>query len=254
MISILDKLFGNQEQPQQGTAKNIKHSRQEIADLLLLYKQYNYHLSALLRGDNKKKLSRLTTGIEAIEMEKHQFMTDAFQPQDPEKLIQPGTKILFSLNHNGVRHQFECTCTENTIIDKVAKHWFDFPKGIEMVQLRNAFRVQISQAHPIKVTLTHEYKETVTGTLADLSSTGMRMRIEGLVQPKPERGDKFSSCHFVLSDGSPVVAAAQLIHWQYDQDANVSFLGLQFDKMDGSTQRALNRYLTDLQRKQRQLS
>ena len=48
--------------------------------------------------------------------------------------------------------------------------------------------------------------------------------------------------------------ARSLMHWQFDHEQQVSYLGLQFEQMDTTIQKALNRYLTDLQRKQRQLS
>ncbi len=254
ITSIFDKLFGHREQQQEGTSKNVKHSPQDIGDLLVLYKQHNYHLTAIVKDKQKKKLTKLSTGIEAVELGNKQFMTDQFLPLELNDSIKPGDKVLFSLTHHGVRHQFECICTENTNDPKTVKHWFGFPQGVEQIQLRNAFRVKISQAHPIKVTLTHEQKETITGTLADLSASGLRVRIDGLVKPKPERGEIYSSCHLVLGDGSPVIAAAQLVHWQFDPESNLSYLGLHFENLDGNTQRALNRYLTDLQRKQRQLS
>lgn len=41
------------------------------------------------------------------------------------------------------------------------------------------------------------------------------------------------------------------MHWQYDPDLDVTFMGVQFEELDGNTQRALSRYVTGVQRKQR---
>ena len=249
VISLIDRLFRQQEKQQEGTPKNIKHNRQDIAGLLLLYKKHNYHLTAIMKDTQRRKLVRMATGIEAVEVGRNEFLIDEFTPPPPEQ-IHPGTKLLFSLTHNGVRHQLEAAFRA----DNGTKRWFGFPQGIEQIQLRNAFRVKISQAHPIKVRLKKAEQKMIEGTLADLSSTGLRLRLKGMVKPRPERGEVYSSCHFVLGDGSTVEAPAQLMHWQFDHEQQVSYLGLQFEQMDTTIQKALNRYLTDLQRKQRQLS
>lgn len=251
---LLDKLFGSDDKPKHGSPKNIKHAHDEISKLLNLYKDQEHLMTAMIMNAGQRKIAKLNTGILSIDDQAQQFVTDAFHPSDPEQLLGKGTKIQFSLTHHGVRHQFDAIHIQSQSSPEGTRHHFQFPKGIEQIQLRDAFRVKLSQAHPIKVTLTHSEQPAITGTLADLSASGMRVRIEGLVSPKPVRGEAYSSCHLVLSDGSPIVCAARLMHWQYEPDLRVTYLGIQFVDLDGNTQRALNRFLTELQRKQRQLS
>ena len=252
--SLLDKLFGSDDKPKHGSPKNIKHAQDEIIKLLNLYKDQEHLMTAIIMNAGQRKIAKLTTGILAVDAQGQQFVTDEFHPSDPQQLLANGTKIQFSLTHHGVRHQFDAIHIQSQSTPEGLRHHFQFPKGIEQIQLRDAFRVKLSQAHPIKVTLTHKEQAAITGSLADLSASGMRVRIDGLVSPKPVRGEVYSSCHLVLNDGSPIICAARLMHWQYDPDLRVSFLGIQFVELDGNTQRALNRFLTELQRKQRQLS
>lgn len=251
---LLDKLFGNEDKPKQGSPKNIKHAPEEISRLLNLYRDQEHLMTAMIMNAGQRKIAKLNTGILAVDDGALQFVTDRFQPSESEHLLANGTKIQFSLTHHGVRHQFDAVHLQSQSSPEGLRHHFQFPKGIELIQLRDAFRVKLSQAHPIKVTLTQADLPAITGSLADLSASGMRVRVEGLVSPKPVRGAIYSSCHLVLSDGSPIVSGARLMHWKYDPDLRVTYLGIQFSELDGNTQRALNRYLTDLQRKQRQLS
>ncbi|MCP5015260.1 MAG: hypothetical protein GY938_08255 [Ketobacter sp.] len=248
---LLDKLFGNEDKPNDGSPKNIKHSPNDIGELLSLYHDQNHLVTAMIMNLGKRKIAKLSTGILSVDSAALRFTTDEFIPSDLPELLGDGTKVQFSLTHHGVRHQFDAIHIQALPSDSGTHHVFQFPKGIEQIQLRDAFRVKLSQAHPIKVTLTHATNPAITGTLADLSSSGMRIRIDGLVTPKPVRGEIYSSCHLVLSDGQPVVGGARLMHWQYDPDLRISFLGVHFENLDGTTQRALNRFLTDLQRKQR---
>ena len=248
---LLDKLFRREETLLQ---KGIKHSLSDIAALLRLYQQENHLLTAVILSDQDRRPTKYSTGILAVEQKQRRFGTDEFLQKEANSRLRPGVMVRFSLTHHGIRHQFDCAWKSSSDEHGTLKHWFDFPKGIEQVQLRDSFRVKLSQAHPIKVALTHAEKPPLAGTIADLSASGLRMLVHGLIKPKPTRGEHFTSCHFVLSDGQSVVCEAQLVHWQYDPDRDETFLGIHFEHLDGNTQRALNRYLTDIQRKQRHIT
>ena len=253
LSNLLGKLFGNDNQGIGGASRNVKHRTSDIGELLKQYQLENHLLTAMFKADNAnpRKASKMSTGIIEVDPRGRRFATDPMLPAEANDLLTPGALMVLSFTHLGIRHQFECQWQGSEGTGDQLRHWFEFPKGIEQVQLRDAFRVKISQAHPIKVALTHAEKPPLTGTLADLSATGMRMRVVGAIHPKPTRGEEFNSCHFVLSDGQPVVCTARLMHWQYDAEQEVTFLGIHFEHLDGATQRNLNRYLTELQRKQR---
>ncbi|MAR92469.1 MAG: hypothetical protein CML06_16550 [Pseudomonadales bacterium] len=251
---FLDKLLGSDDKPKAGAPKNIKHGRDQISELLTRYQQQDHLLTAVIMDNERRRLTKYHTGVVMVDGERQRFTTDEFQPEVSAETLQPGIIVQFSLTHNGVRHQFQSHYQMQDTSGDHPGHQFEFPKGIEQVQLRDAFRVKLSQAHPIKVTLSHPENPPLTGTLADLSATGLRLRINGMPKLRPVRGEIYSSCHLVLSDGQPVVCGARLMHWEHDPQLRVSFLGLQFEELDGNTQRALNRYLTTLQRKQRSLT
>ena len=230
----------------------MKHRAAEIGDLLKRYQAENHLLTVIIPSDSRSasRQTKMSTGIVEVDLRKRRFATDPLIPREANRLLTAGSICQFSLNHHGIRHQFNCDWIESDGSGEQQKHWFEFPKGIEQVQLRDAFRVKFSQAHPVKVALTHAEKPHLAGSIADLSASGMRVRIQGMLKPKPARGEEYTSCHFVLSDGQPIVCMAQLVHWQYDPDQDVTFMGIHFEQLDGSTQRTLNRYLTELQRKQ----
>lgn len=254
ILSLLDKLFGNEDAPKQGAPKNIKHDPNQIANLLTRYQQQDHLVTAILMQPGQRKLTRFSTGVLAVDLPKQTFTTDELVPMTQDLKLAEGTKLQFSLTHHGVRHQFEAAYVSTATAPDIGHHVFQFPKGIEQIQLRDAFRVKLSQAHPIKVTLTTADTGSYSGTLADLSATGMRVRLDGSDSAKPVRGQVYKTCHFVLGDGQKVECPARLMHWQFDPERKVTYLGIQFQDLDGNTQRTLNRYLTELQRKQRQLS
>lgn len=253
LSGFFDKLFNHDGQNKKGSSRNIKHSANDIGDILSIYQNDNHLLTAIIPDETQKRAEKLSTGIVHVDCKQKLFVTDEFIPQEANRRLHPGTRVQFSLTHQGVRHQFESDWKQPIEDIQGTRHLFHFPKGIEQIQLRDAFRVKMSQAHPVKVALTHAEKPPITGTLADLSATGMRVRITGLIRPKPLRGEEYNSCHFVLGDGTPITCVGRLMHWQFDPDTDASFLGIQFEHLDGNTQRSLNRFLNDLQRRQRQL-
>ncbi len=255
MISgLLGKLFNSDDDKiKKGSPRSTKHSANDIGELLRLYQRDNHLLTAIILDETRKRHEKLSTGIMHVDDKQKLYVTDEFIPKEANAQLHAGMRVQFSLTHQGIRHQFEAEWKKQIEDERGPKHIFEFPKGIEQVQLRDAFRVKMSQAHPIKVALTHAEKPPIIGSLADLSASGMRVRVSGLIKPKPVRGEEYTSCHFVLNDGSSIVCVGRLMHWQFDPDADVSYLGIHFEHLDGQTQRTLNRYLNDLQRKQRQI-
>lgn len=251
--NLFGKILGNGQQGDSSPSRSIKSRVTDIGDQLKLYREQNLLFTVVLKADGNHhgKLAKMSTGIMDVDVKGKRFATDPLLPKETNRLLTTGAVVLLSFTHQGIRHQFECLWLGSEGKDDQLRHWFDFPKGIEQIQLRDAFRVKFSQAHPIKVALTHAEKPPITGTLADLSATGMRMRTQGLLNPEPERGEVYNSCHFVLSDGQAITCAASLMHWQHDTELGVTFMGIRFEQLDGGTQRALNRYLNELQRKQR---
>lgn len=253
LSSLWGKLFGQDNQSGPQSSRNIKHRLSDIGDLLRLYQAENHLVTAAFARDtdSTRKSIKMSTGIISVDSRSRSFVIDPLIPKEANRQMAPGIRLIFSLTHGGTRHQFECQWQKSEGEGDQQKHWFEFPKGIEQVQMRDAFRVKMSQAHPIKVALTHAEKPPIAGSIADLSASGMRLRVPGKIRPRPTRGEEYTSCHFVLSDGTPIVCRGRLMHWQYDPDLDVTYMGVQFEELDGNTQRALARYLTSVQRKQR---
>jgi len=248
--NLLDKLFGNDDLPKQGAPKNIKHDPGLIGSLLTQFQAQDHLVTAIMMNVGQRTLARLTTGILAVDASGRQFTTDEFQPGLPVAQLKAGSRLKFSLTHENVRHQFDAVHTGSQSTPEGVRHTFQFPKGIEQIQLRDAVRVKLSPSPPIRVTLARADQSALAGSLVDLSSSGMRVRLDGMASPKPTRGEVYEACHFHLDDATAIACSARLVHWQYDPDRRVSYLGVQFQSMDTGTQRSLKRRLGKLQRGQ----
>lgn len=248
-IPFFSKLFKREDPSQQpGTPRSTHHSPKDIAASLIRYANANTLVEGVI-SESKKPL-RFTTGIMNVDGENRTLIFDAFTPQTCEAQLDPGTQVRFTLSHLGVRTQFDCQY-QYTIESGRHEHVFHFPKGIEHIQLRDAFRIKINTINPLRMTLNHIDKGSYSGNISDLSVTGARIQLKNLIEPKPIRGDIYEQCYIMLSNGEQINTSAQLMHWQYDAKKSMTDLGVKFLDMNASTERKLNRFLTDLQRKER---
>ncbi|MCG8314812.1 MAG: flagellar brake protein [Pseudomonadales bacterium] len=248
-IPLLNKLFENSDKPKAGTPRSVSHSPKDIASTLKKYADANTHIegSFLSAGNNKVEFA---TGIINVDSQTRSILFDTFVPEDTNLQLEPGTKVLFALSHLGVRTQFECSLKKSDPTPRF-EHTFEFPKGIEHIQLRDAFRIRISSVNPVRIILENPEKGSYSGYISDLSVTGARLQLKGLITPQPHRGDLYDNCYITLNDGQRVVCAAQLMHWQFNPKKEITTLGVKFIDIDASTERKLNRFLTDMQRKER---
>lgn len=253
-IPFLERFFASKDdvgRPTVGSPKNINHSTKEISRLLGGY-AHEHHLITLQpchpNGTVNQQAEKATTGIIAIDDKKRSIALEQFNPGEAELTLTSGDLFHFSLTHEGIYCQFTAQYQKTINTKEGYAHLFKFPQGIEQIQLRDAFRVSISHATPIKVSLLHTFNPVISGLVVDLSSKGIRMKIKGLIEPKPKRGEEYLSCQMVLTDGHSMHCEAKLMHWIYDTKDKCTYLGIQFVGLEGSNERVLNRYITQLQR------
>ena len=249
-IPFLSKLFGQEgSQPKPSAPRSVHHNPKDIAASLKKYAEAN----SLIEGEinpNGKNSIKFTTGIINIDTDNRTIIFDSLTPTDYNNQFAPGCLVRFTLCHLGIRTQFDAQY-QDSIGFRRHEHLFNFPKGIEHIQLRDAFRIKISTINPARITLENEEKNAYSGYISDLSVTGARVRLPYLIQPQPHRGDMYDQCYITLSDGQRLISGAQLIHWQYNPKKETTDLGVKFLKMSPGTERKLNRFLTELQRKER---
>ncbi|OUS29712.1 hypothetical protein A9Q99_08535 [Gammaproteobacteria bacterium 45_16_T64] len=258
-IPFLERFFASKDdvgRPTVGSPKNINHSTKDILRLLGGY-AHEHHLITIQRcnpdGSVDKQSENTTTGIIAIDEKKKTIAFEQFTPSDIELTLKNGDLLHFSLTHEGIYCQFNCQYAKTINTKEGYAHIFKLPQGIEQVQLRDAFRVSINRSTPIKVNLLHTINPVIAGSVVDLSSKGIRMRMKGLIEPKPKRGEEYISCQMVLTDGYSMHCEAKLMHWIYDPKDKCTYLGIQFVGLEGTNERVLNRYITQLQRSEKSI-
>lgn len=259
-LDFIKKMFSNTPE-NTDAAGSVQHGAQDIATQLSQFLQANTLLEGELVNAEGVSTASFTTGLAAISSENQFFIIEEIAPAPVSNQIKSGDHLRFTVNHCGERIQFSTTYMERD--DLGAKHRIQFPKGIEHVQLRNAFRLKISRVSPVYLELSHTPPATadnptpeverLNGYVSDISITGARLHIEGKLN-NLERGKLYNPCTVLLGDQQTIQTSARLMHWQcYEQD-NETQLGMQFQDLKPPEEKLLARFISDIQRKYRALN
>ena len=246
----LENLFFTDASDTNTSANSLLHSPKAISDLLNRYCNQHHLLTVAGHSPTQSQAPETHTLIKEVDLSKRRFCCEPFTLPTQDDL-------LFTVSIDDARHQFTTTHMKSesgTEPQRDTDCWLHFPQGIEQIQMRGAFRIKMSQANPIEVTLMDQAGIRINGTLADLSSTGMRVQHQGPLLTSPQCGEVIESCRWILGSDNLIQCQAQVIHWSHDQNQDLCFLGIKFRHMDADDQRILNRYLAQLQRKNRKVS
>lgn len=223
-----------------------------IARWLTRYQDQHQFINVSFVQDAKDS-ETFATGILYIDLKSKNFFIEELRPKIATKHLKPGIKLYFSLTVDGVKHQFQARYIKTNDLLQGTSHQCEFPRAIEQIQLRNAFRVKVPRGTPVKVSLTHPTKNFLSGQAADLSATGVRLRINGSLHYQPTRGDTYPVCRLLLPTGTEIFCQGQLMHWRHVPEHKTTYLGIKFLRMEGQHERALGRFLADLQRREKEL-
>lgn len=252
---LIDKLMqwfsnGNKDEGNISSV-NLSHGKM-IARWLTRYQEQHQFIS-IFTDENASMTEAVNTGILFIDVKSKRFFLEEFRPKSAAKMLQPGMTLFFQASVDGVKHKFSARYLKSEELPQGMAHLCEFPNTIEQIQLRNAYRVKMPRSNPVTLCLTHPIKAFMSGQAADLSATGARLRIEGMLHTEPSLGDRYSMCRMTLPDGSELFCQAQLMHWRYIPEHKATYMGIMFLQMESMHERTLGKFLTDIQRREKEL-
>ena len=195
-----------------------------------------------------------TSLILRTDLDDNYMIIDEIAPQDGHQLALEKRPFSIRGSHKGVSLFFRPNQIAGSGIESdIAFYKIPLPKEMIYQQRRHAYRAIVARALQINVTLSgsHRYGQ-LTGRLFDLSLSGCRINFEGEVKPALVRSDKFESCKILLNDfalDTPVT----LKHATFIRDWGETTCGFQFEGLDGTSQKLIDRFVYFLQREARRL-
>lgn len=128
-------------------------------------------------------------------------------------------------------------------------YWVPFPAGILYHQRRNAYRAKLRGAAVEIMLCAKAIKKPLGGRMLDVSATGCKISLAGNLQSKLQAGQIHELCARLPFDS--ITIAVEVRHVSHDQNLDVTVCGLRFHRLDGPTQRNIERFVYQLQREAR---
>ncbi|MBL4583250.1 MAG: flagellar brake protein [Pseudomonadales bacterium] len=139
----------------------------------------------------------------------------------------------------------------------VLSYKIKFPKKLVYQQRRQFFRMAVGLTQNCDAVLApsddglNAAGPSIRGRVVDLSARGVGVRILGQLETELCVGDKLSECEISLPDHDFINGPAEVRHFFYDEERDITICGLKFKGLNKVEQRTLGRYVLHLQREAR---
>lgn len=207
--------------------------------------------NSLLNIELEKNTERYTSILLDADEESAMLVFDAFHPTPTEHAFTPYAVAKVRVQNCGADISFAINIELVHTTDGQVQYRAAYPKSINYLQRRGAFRVPVSAMSPADVYIYLDKGKTFTGALRDISVSGMCIRFP----PKtklPETWPEEVSCEIILSSGKKLRTQFKVCHIKQHQPSRNFFLGVAFLHLDKAQERAIEKLVAELQRKSRQ--
>ena len=152
---------------------------------------------------------------------------------------------------DGIDLQFSAKLSKSVEKNGSIYHIVTYPEKIRYWQRRQAFRANVSPAHDISVDLKTNKGMQCKGELFDISIGGICIRFPRKDSLPEEFTKDALACKLSLPDNNDVTCQIKITHFWMNMAGNSLHVGAEFLKLEKNQHRAIERFVTGLQRKQR---
>ncbi|HEX4975382.1 MAG TPA: PilZ domain-containing protein [Pseudomonadales bacterium] len=197
-------------------------------------------------SDNKQA----STMLLQTEPEQGFLVIDELSPREKNQEINSGSQLKIDGSIDGTHFSFTSAVQKILLdSDNIRSYQLVYPERVSTELQREAYRVNISVIKQLKVALYSQKDNTpLIGYLRDISSSGFRVEFKGKPEKQFSSRDAISKCVIHFPDDTRVECQAKVMHVGYNPDLDIYKLGCKFAELPGQSQRAVNRFINDMQR------
>ncbi|MCU1715786.1 flagellar brake protein [Pseudomonas sp. 5P_3.1_Bac2] len=239
--------FNQEDGPQ--PPKLLKAPVEIVANLRLL-QQHHDPLVISFEGRSQ----RFQSFVIEVDRDKALVTLDELVPAEGERYLLNGETFNAEAFHEGVRIAWKSSQSiQATEQDGARCYLSSLPSEMIYHQRRSAYRAALKLSELINVDLADDkLKKNLSGQLLDISATGCKLRFSGDLSDSLSAGQLFASLTAKFPFG-PMITAVEIRHVHYEEKVKMTFVGARFDNINGQAQRAVERFVYQLQREARRL-
>ncbi len=223
-------------------------SPMRISALLRPVMERHITLTATLPDSNKF----FNTILLSVEAENNRLIIDELNPKSGHDLFINSGKLTLHTMLEGVDVDFTVHLKKAGSENGIAYYELEFPKNIRYLQRRNIFRVPVSAAEKIDIEIHLSENTIFTGELSDISAEGMCIRFPKKNNMALKNYTEETQCFIKLPNKSQIRCAFQIRHSCIHESSNSLHIGGRFERLDKIQRRAIERFVSEIQRKNRQ--
>lgn len=185
-----------------------------------------------------------------VDLKSRSFRLDQFSTPDAHRRAESGQKFTLRASVNGIK-----VLAKDLSVQRIGRddggNYYDvkFPDKLLYLQRRDAFRAWVPGTLMVNASIGNSDRPTdIKGRIQNMSATGLRVLVEGRVEPEPAMMEKFRiNTHLPLID-QDLSCEASAVYSQYLPERNQTIFGFRFVNLGRLEQLAVNRFVTQLQR------
>lgn len=201
-------------------------------------------------GDHRQEHTATSLLID-IDHDSDAVVLDMLTPQTVDAHVQPEQKVTLRGKHQGIRWHFDSHFIRSEIRGSDRVHLVALPEEITYKQQRESYRLSIRPSLRTIVAMRRQNGQLLTGKILDLSTSGLRVGINGLPEDPPATGELLVGGRLTMPDTPAVSFTAEVRYHNFDRDRRLMIIGLKFRELEGAQERNLARFILEGQREEK---
>lgn len=197
----------------------------------------------------------LTTIID-VDVKKQTFMIDQSGSADTNRKLTQSERNIFVSTPDGIKHQFICGALRECKHDGGNAFQAALPRSLIKLQRREFFRIATPITNPLKCRIFDHPTGKLEYPLHDISLGGLCF---SLATPRSDLQvlDQYHDCSLDLPLFGTLHFSLEIRNTRTERQRNgnsITFIGCQFHDLTGARQNLLQKYITQLQKEQLNLT
>ena len=186
-----------------------------------------------------------------VNPEQGYLLLDELHPREGHSQLRNASRIGLSAHREGIEIKMILDIAEIGVDNGVAFYKTPFPKSIRYRQRRSTFRVPVSAVQAIPVELADAQGNILHGELHDISAEGMCVRLPPKTEIPTAREAWPMTTTIILPDRKRIQTSFTLRRLTRHEASRTIQIGGNFEKLDKTQSRLLERFVFELQRESR---
>ncbi len=253
-LPSVTSFFTSQKKKKISIQHNAYTTEQSVARLLKQLQKHLVIISAQFPPSSpSKKLmvakESYNTAIIKVDYKNKLFYLDELIPEEGNQLIKSLKKVQLRTRLDGAILTAKCSLKEIGQNQGISHYVMFFPERINSTQRRDSYRVNIPLNQRIQVNLQTESGDFVAGFLNNLSFNGLSMRLESnpSINLKADESIPFLTLHL-----KETITCEMKIK-RISNSLGSTIISGQFEEINSNHKRFIQKFITQLDRKKRNL-